>query len=196
MFAIRPAALKGFSFLFKEWLLPILAKRVAFEAFPHQNAAQVGVTSELDAVQVPGFAFLEIHACPKMDERGNFDRVNAFNLNFENESSAAGGLVGVIDHFHFVFGDVVHCGDGGQQIVAKFVADGGCHFDETILADDKAAVAGPCISADFARKTGDQINSRSLKRCHYAPSFVAATCLISALRRTSIKSGPRIGIGT
>ncbi len=43
MLAIRPAALERLDFLLVEGFLPILAQGMAFEAFPHQDAAQVGM---------------------------------------------------------------------------------------------------------------------------------------------------------
>ena len=60
MLAFRPAAFEGLVILFVERFLPVFTEGVTFIAFPHENAAQVGVASELDAHQVPRFAFLQV----------------------------------------------------------------------------------------------------------------------------------------
>jgi hypothetical protein len=64
MFALRPTALVGFDFLFVESFLPILAERVTFKSFPHQDAAQVRMACKLDAEQVPCFTFLVFKSVP------------------------------------------------------------------------------------------------------------------------------------
>ena len=57
--------------------MPILAHGMAFKAFPHQDAAQVGMIGELDAVQVPDLAFLEFGAGPNGCDRRDLDRIDA-----------------------------------------------------------------------------------------------------------------------
>ena len=66
----------------------------------------------------------------------------------------------MIDDFHFV-GRIVHAGDGGHQVEAEFVADGGGNFDERIFFDDEAGVAGARVGLDHAGESGDQIDRRS-----------------------------------
>ncbi len=112
--AFRPAALQRLVIFFVERLMPILAHGMAFEAFPHQDAAQVGMVRELDAVQVPDLALLEFGAGPNGCDRWNLNRVYARNLNLEDDARAAGGLVGVVDDFHLV-GKIIHAGDGGKK---------------------------------------------------------------------------------
>ena len=136
--AFGPAALVGLYIFFKEGFLVILAEWVTFETFPHQNAAQVGVTSELDSHQIPGFAFLEVCASPYIDERRNFNRVHAIDLSLDDQARSARGAVEVVDHFHFVLGEIVHAGDGGEQVEAEFIAQGGGNFNEVFFLDDKA----------------------------------------------------------
>ena len=63
----------------------------------------------------------------------------------------------MIDNFHFVFGEVVHGGDGGEQIEAKFIANGCGDFNEGIFCDDEAAKARARVGGDNTWETRGQI---------------------------------------
>ena len=65
---IGPTAFERLGIFLVEALFPIFAKRVTFESFPHQNAAQVGVTGEFDPEQIPCFALLQIYAGIEVDQ--------------------------------------------------------------------------------------------------------------------------------
>jgi hypothetical protein len=43
----------------------------------------------------------------------------------------------VIDHFHFVIGEVVHCSDGSEQVEAELIADGGGDFHQAVFSTMK-----------------------------------------------------------
>ena len=73
------------------------------------------------------------------------------HLDLEDDARAAGGLVGVIDHFHLVR-EVVHAGDGGEEVEAEFIAKGGGNFDQAVLIHDPAAIAGARVCSYGAGK--------------------------------------------
>src|SRR2546421_8077999 len=48
----------------------VLAQREAFPGWRHQDAAQVGMTVEADAEQVPGLAFVPVGGGPNLGQAG------------------------------------------------------------------------------------------------------------------------------
>ncbi len=156
-FTIRPTALERLGLFLEERLFPIFTERVTLIAFPHQDAAQVRVTCELNAHQIPGFALLKVNAWPNINQGWHFDRVFARHLDLELQARTAGGLIGVIDHFHFVFGEIIHAGERGQHIVAKLVTDHGRDLDEILFGDDPTFEASTGVCCDDARETRAQV---------------------------------------
>ena len=77
----------------------------------------------------------------------------------EDESRSTGGFVGVVNHFHFFFREVIHGSDSGEQVETEFVADGCGNFYEFVFFNDEAGVAGAGVSGDKARETCNQVNS-------------------------------------
>ena len=55
----------------------VFAHGVVGELVPHEDAAQIGMAVEDDAVEVEGLALLKLRAAPDRGERGNMDLVGA-----------------------------------------------------------------------------------------------------------------------
>jgi hypothetical protein len=63
----------------------------------------------------------------------------------------------MIDHFHFVFGEVIHACHSSQQIKTEFIADRSCDFNKRIFFDDETAKARARVSGDNAGETRGQV---------------------------------------
>jgi len=130
------------------------AQGVAVEAFPHQDALEIGVTLEMDAHQVPGFAFLEVGSWPyagQAGQRGIFTR----RLGFEHKGRATVKVVGVVDHFQVVgiaLAQVIDGGGAGKIVEAQLVAYECGDFDKLGRIDDDTAVSLAVVAPDCACK--------------------------------------------
>src|SRR5258708_3971193 len=84
----RPTAVERLGFLFVIGFFPVLAHRVPVETIPQQNALEVGMTREVDAVQVKGFALLEVRAGIDRDKAWDYG-VFTGSLRFEDQPWSA-----------------------------------------------------------------------------------------------------------
>ncbi len=104
-----PTRLEGFAFLLVECLAPILAHRPTRKTLPHQDAAQIRVPVEADAVHIVGFALLELRAGEERDERGHM-RVIARHQRMQHQGAASLSSEQVVDDFKFAIRQLVHAG--------------------------------------------------------------------------------------
>ena len=80
------------------------------------------MAGEADAIEIPGFALLEIGAAPNWRQVRE-SRLFAVGLRLEDQGAATAGAVSVVDHFHVVaLAQVVDRGCAGQIIESQFVA--------------------------------------------------------------------------
>src|SRR3970282_1563416 len=200
---LGPAVLEGFVFCLEIGLAPVLAQRMAGEALPHQDAAQVGMPGEANAEQIPGLAFLELDAGVDREERRRH-RILARQLRLEDQARAAAGAIGVVDDFQVVLGEIVDAGDRRQIVIAVLVPQGAGEVEQTVRRDDDPAVAGAGVRGGdprhgalrAGRGGGDGGLSHALAASGAASARLAARSLIMANSRGSIRSGPRMGTGT
>ena len=59
----------------------------------------------------------------------------------------------MVDHFHDTFRQIIHCGDGGEIIVAHLVSQGSGHLDQVLRLDDVTLVPFALIWNELLGKT-------------------------------------------
>src|SRR5258708_22443711 len=131
------------------------------KTIPQQNALEVRMTGEVDAIQVEGFALLEVGTGIYRDKAWNY-RVFAGGLRLEDQPwPTVRNAEGMVDHFHVVaLTKIVHSGGAGQVIVTVIVADSGCYFDQSVRRDQNAVVAFAVIDFNVAREARLQVADR------------------------------------
>jgi len=151
--ALGPAAVEGLLILLVVDFFPVLTQRVAVEAFPEQDALEVGMALEGDAHQVVGFALLEVGARPDADHRGQGSPV-PWGAGLDDQRRATGrDAIGVVNQLEVVaLAQVVHGGGAGEVVVPQRVAGGCGDFDEVLRADDDPGAALTVIVGDGIRE--------------------------------------------
>ena len=100
-------------------LVIVLAERIAFPVFAEENAAQVGVVEEDDAVEVIGFTLVDVGNVPKVRNAVEAGRLFVLGHHFDVCHLEGFGIGERVNHAHSLFAPV-----GGGEVLEQTIAFG------------------------------------------------------------------------